>query len=117
MTNLIGGSAAFIADAAVQVGSTVAGKGYVIQATAFLYQLDWNEETSYKFYDKCYNANNLSTFYDSLEIKLKYLGSESKWADIQSTIFSKRTEEELVQRATVRAIDAAIAKLQRKYET
>ena len=116
ISGLLGGKVAAIADAAAQVGGAVAGKGYVIKATAFLYQLEWDEEVSNLFYTDYYNATDLSDFYNSKAFKFTYVGSESEWADIQSTIFSKKTEEELVQRAAIRSIDEVIAKLQKKFE-
>lgn len=116
VTRLIGGKAAAITDAAVSVGSSVAGRGYVIKATAFLYQLDWSEEPSHLFYTKYYNADDLTEFYQSEDFKVKYIGSETEWADIQSTAFSTLPEDELVKRAAVRSIDEVIAKLQKKFE-
>lgn len=116
VTGLIGGKAAAITDAAVQVGSTVAGKGYVIKATAFLYQLDWNEEVANTFYNTYYNMPTEDEFFNSDLFKLKYVGSETSWADIQSTVFSKMSEDDLLKRATVRAIDNVIAKLQKEHE-
>lgn len=116
VSSLFGGVAASITDAVVQTGSSIAGKGYVIKATAFLYQLDWNEEVNTKFYTDFYGAADLTEFQNSDIFKLTYLGSESEWADIQSTSFSNRTEKDLVERATVRAVDEVIAKLQKKYE-
>jgi hypothetical protein len=116
IADMFGGQVAVVADAVVQAGASIAGRGYVIQATAYLFQLDWTEEANNKFYIDYYSINDLNDFYKCKDFKIKYIGEESRWADIQSTIFSKRTEEELVRRATVRAIDAVIAKLQKKYE-
>lgn len=115
VTSLVGGASAYV-DLAVQAGATVAGKGYVIKATAFLYQLDWSQEVNEKFYNEYYNQKDLSGFYADKAFKLKYLGTQSQWADVQSTIFSNKTEQELIERATVRSIDAAIAQLQKKHE-
>lgn len=116
ITKMFGGTIAKAADLAVQAGTSIAGKGYVIKATAFLYQLEWNEETNNKFYSDYYAINDISQFDRSKDFKLKYIGMETEWADIQSTIFSKKSEEELVKRATIRSIDEVIAKLQKKYE-
>lgn len=116
VSGLLGGSAAALTNMAVQTGSSIAGKGYVIKATAFLYQLDWNEGVANEFYTKYYNSSNLSDFMNSKTFTLKYIGSEVEWADIQSTTFSKQSDSELVERAAVRSIDAVIAKLQKKHE-
>lgn len=116
VSSIFGGTVASLANSAVQAGSTVAGKGYVIKATAFLFQLDWNEEVNAKFYTEYYNATDLTDFANSDDFKLKYVGTVTEWADIQSSVFSNRPESDLVERATVRAIDEVIAKLQKKYE-
>lgn len=91
-------------------------KGYIIKATAYLYQLEWNPETEETFYAEYYNAKDSSEFLNSDLFKLKFIGSQTAWADVHSTSFSKVTQEELVQRATVRSIDNVISKLQRKYD-
>ncbi|MDM1499952.1 hypothetical protein [Myroides odoratimimus] len=116
VTGLIGGKAAATTNSAVQSGASVAGKGYVVKATAFLFQLDWTEEAAATFYTKYYNANSADQFIKSGLFKLKLVGTETAWADIQSTTFSKVSEKELVERAAVRSIDNVIAKLQKKYE-
>lgn len=102
--------------AAVSAGADVAGKGYVIQATAFLFKLDWNEEISNTFYTDFYNQSSIAPFNASDIFTLSYVGSVSTWADIQSSTFSKASEDDLVERAAVRSQDAAIAKLQKEYE-
>lgn len=94
----------------------VVGKGYIIKATAYLFQLDWSEETANTFYTEHYTENDKKVFMNSDKYKLKLVGSETAWADVQSTTFSKVSEEDLVKRATVRSIDNVIAKLQRKFE-
>ena len=44
------------------------------------------------------------------------MGYEEKFTDLQSTVFTSKSEEELIKIATIKAIDASIAKLQRKFE-
>ena len=105
-----------IASKAVQTTTDVAARGYMVKATAFLFQLDWTEDVNALFYQDFYNATDLSDFYESGKFRLKYVGSVSDWSDIQSTKFSKKPESELVRRAAVRSIDQVIAKLQKKYE-
>src|SRR5690606_39200792 len=48
--------------------------------------------------------------------KLEYIGTETAWADMQSTVFTKKSDDELIAIATKNAGDAVIAKLQRAYE-
>jgi len=101
---------------------TVVGKGYVIVTTSYLYQLVWNEYTESVFYEDYWiDENNFDeskkqAFDNSDIFKLKLIGHEKAWADLQSTIFTTKSEEELIATATVRAIDKVIVKLQRTYE-
>ena len=103
-------------------GVTVAGKGYVIKTKGHLYQLDWNEEVAAIFYneywadDKTITAAKKKAFDESTIFKLKYIGTDDSWADVQSTVFTSKSEVELVQRATMKAMDAVIVKLQKTHD-
>lgn len=100
----------------------VAGKGYVIKTTSNLYKLIWNEETAAIFYndywtdDANFDEAKKKAFDDSDIFKVELVGTEIAWADLQSSSFTRKSEEQLVAVATVKAVDAVIAKLQRKYE-
>lgn len=104
------------------VGIGVVGKGYVIKTTAYLYKLVWNEEIASVFYndywveDENIDIGKKEAFENSDIFKLKLVGTESAWADIQSTVFTKKSDEDIIRIATVKATDHAIAKLQRKFE-
>jgi len=106
----------------VDLALTTAGKGYVVRTTSYLYQLVWNDSVASVFYnDYWMDSKSLSkmrkfAFENSDIFKLKYIGYEVAWADLQATVFTKKTEEELVTIAAIRAIDNVIAKLQKKYE-
>jgi hypothetical protein len=101
---------------------TVFGKGYVVRTTAYLYKLVWNDSIAAVLYEEYWmdrNSPNYArkqAFENSDIFRLELVGYEVAWADLQSTIFTTKTEEELISIATIRAIDAVIAKLQRKYE-
>ncbi len=98
------------------------GKGYVVRTTSYLYRLVWNDSVAAVFYndywmDKNNIDNSRKVAFDNSDIfKMELIGWEVAWADLQSTIYTKKTDQELIAVATVRAIDAVIAKLQRKYE-
>ncbi|SFW21214.1 hypothetical protein [Cellulophaga fucicola] len=100
----------------------VAGKGYVIKTTSNLYKLVWDEETAAIFYNDYWNDDSdidqakKVAFEESDIFKLELVGTEVAWADLQATSFTRKSEEQLVAVATVKAVDAVIAKLQRKYE-
>lgn len=103
-------------------GVDVLGKGYIIKTRAHLYKLVWNEEVASIFYNDFWNedgnidAEKKKAFDETDVFKLEYIGTETSWADIQSTSLSTKTNEELISNATIKAIDNVIAKLQRKYE-
>lgn len=115
------GNAAALTNVAA-VGVQVAGKGYVVKTTSYLYKLVWNDSVAAVFYnDYWMDANSFSqekkeAFDKSKAFKLEFVGSQVAWADVQSSIFTKKSEEELVVIATNRSVDAVIAKLERKYE-
>lgn len=104
------------------VGATVAGKGYVIKTTSYLYKLVWNDSVSAVFYndlwtdDANFNQAKKEAFDNSNLFTLQYVGQEVAWADLQSSIFTQKSDAELISIATTKATDAGIAKLQRKYE-
>jgi hypothetical protein len=106
----------------LELGVKVAGKGYVVRTTSYLYQLDWNDSVAAVFYndywmDKTSLNRSKKIAFDNTDLfQLKLVGRETAWADLQSTIFTTKTEEELISIATVRAIDNVIAKLQREYD-
>jgi hypothetical protein len=100
----------------------VLGKGYVVKTNAYLYRLVWDEETAAIFYndywadDKTITPEKKKAFENSKQFKLEYIGTDTSWADVQSTSFTKKTEEELIEKATVKAIDAVIVKLQKTHD-
>jgi hypothetical protein len=106
----------------VDASLTFAGKGYVVRTTSYLYQLVWNDSVAAVFYEEYWMDKNSPdkmrklSFENSDIFQLKLIGSEVAWADLQATVFTKKTEEELVDIATVRAVDKVIARLQKKYE-
>jgi len=104
------------------VGATIAGKGYIIKSTSYLYRLVWNEETEAIFYQSHWSdANNpdpakVEAFNSATNYKLQFIGSQSAHADVQSSIFTNKSEHDLIRMATVKSQDKAIAKLQKKFE-
>lgn len=117
-----GGSSISTTTNLAATGVTVAGKGYVVKTTAHLYRLDWNEEVAAIFYndywadDKTITETKKKAFDDSNIFKLVYVGTDVSWADVQSTIFTKKTDDELIERATIKAVDAVIVELQKNHD-
>lgn len=122
VTGVVGGSTAELINQTAGAAMDMAAKGYVVKTNSYLYRLVWDEEAANRFYSEFWmDADNIDPVkkaaFDTTSIfKLEFVGDETAWADVQSSVFSKKSEEELVRVATVRAVDAVIAKLQKKYD-
>jgi hypothetical protein len=120
--NAAGVSGGSTATSLASDGAGVAGKGYVVKTTSYLYRLRWNDSIAAVFYNNywtdsiAFDAAKKKAFDDSNIFSLQLVGSQVAWADVQSTVFSNKSEEDLIKVATTRSVDAVIAKLQKKYE-
>ncbi len=98
------------------------GKGYVIKTTSYLYRLVWDEETSNTFYEtfwttkKNYDEAKVKAFNETDIFRLEYIGKQDSWSDVQSTKYTSKTDAQLIERATIKASDASLSKLERKFE-
>ncbi|GAA3622359.1 hypothetical protein [Flavivirga jejuensis] len=121
VSSYAGENVALVANAASK-GADVFGKGYIVRTRAYLYKLVWNEEVAAVFYNDFWTDDNSldlerkKAFDETSVFKLEFVGVETGWADVQSTTLTTKTNEELIEIATVRAADNVIAKLQREYE-
>jgi hypothetical protein len=122
VVSAVGGSTVSLIADGTSAAVGVLGKGYIIKTSAYLYKLVWNEEVAAIFYndfwtdDSSIDAEKVKAFNETDLFTLEVVGVETAWADLQSTTFTKKSEEELISVATIKAVDAVIAKLQRKYE-
>lgn len=100
-------------------------KGYVVKSTSFLYKLNWNDTIQNEFYERYYvtsedtgeEADAKRLAFNSTDLfSLEFIGSGNAWADVSTTAFSNKTQDFQIHRATVRSLDAVIAKLQKSYE-
>ena len=96
--------------------------GYVVRATSYLYQLNWTDSAAAVFYTEHWNdSTNINgerkvAFDNSTAYSLNYLGKEQAWAKVQAFKLSFKSEDELIADATIAAVDAAIAQLQKNHE-
>lgn len=103
-------------------GVSVAGKGYWVKTTSYLYRLVWDEETAAIFYnnywtdDYNFDPEKVEAFNNASNFKLRLVGFQTAGADVQSSIFTNKSEEDLIRMATVKATNRAVAKLERQYE-
>ena len=106
----------------VNLAQTAVGKGYFVKTTAYLYQLDWNEEVASRFYNEMWvDENNAdeskkAAFENTDIFKLKFIGTQVARKNLQSTVFSSKSNEDLIGIATVRAADKSISQLQTEFE-
>lgn len=111
-----------IQNSATADAADILAKGYVIKTTSYLYRLVWNEEAASRFFGEFwvtkenYDQNRVAAFDETDVFKLEYIGRQDAWSDVQSTKYTTKTEDELIARATIKATDAAIARLERKFE-
>ncbi len=102
--------------------SDVVGKGYFVRTTSYLYRLVWNDDIAQEFYENLWvdeqsdDPAKKEAFDNSNLFRLEYVGSELSRNNLQSTIFSSKSNEQLIDIATTKAVDKNIGKLQRSYE-
>lgn len=107
---------------AISDGVTALGKGYVIKTKSYLFKLDWNDKIANTFYTQHWTDDNSldiarkEDFEKSQIFKLKFIGVQGAYADVQSTVFSNKSNKDLIIKATIKASDKAMHKLQKKYE-
>ena len=120
LTNAIGSQfgdvGQFAALGAGAVASSAAGDGFSVQAVSHLFRIVWDENVESEM-NKIFESNGtLQDLINSGVCRLEYVGNEKAGARVRQSIFSDKPISELVKRATTRAIDASIAKLQEKNE-
>jgi hypothetical protein len=116
------GAAVSISTTTANAALTVAGKGYFIKATSYLYRLRWNDSIATVFYnnywmdDKSYDEIKKKAFDNANFFTLEYIGSETANEQTQSSVFTSKSNEELIMRATTKSVDKVISKLQRNHD-
>lgn len=114
---MFGGLGSMVASAAGTIGSAAAGDGFTVQAVSRLYKLKWNEDLNQKFFEEIYDKNaSLEDLIAAGICELEFVGQDKGSAGVRQSVLSDKPMSALVKRATARAIDASIAKLQGKYE-
>ena len=115
--SMFGGIGQLAAQAASTAASAAAGDGFTVQAVSHLYKLKWNNDLNNQFAENIFLKNaTLDDLIKSGMCELEYVGKEKASANVRQSLFSDKPMSDLVKRATARAIDSAIAKLQEKNE-
>lgn len=101
------------AKAAMMALSASLGAGYYVVVNTYLFQLNWNDNVQ----NQLSQVWNNREAYDAADFyAFKYIGNTTGWAQVKAGIFTNKDQAELIQIATVNATDAAIAKLEKKYD-
>lgn len=120
----LGGKLGATAKAFSDVNNSIseATTGYVVTATTYLYQLEWNDEVEAIMYEQYWtedgslNPERVKLFDNSDIFQLKFIGKEIDKALVPQWKAANKSDEVMIGIATKRALDASIAKLQKKYE-
>lgn len=112
---------AFLIKEITELVASKAMTGYRVQATAFLYKIDWTDEASYDFATKIVDQNaSLEDLINLGICRLIPLASSKGFANLNKHFIKeiagveKRSEKDLVFDATQLAINKALADLQRQ---
>src|SRR5690606_13342788 len=87
---------------AAKIGSDIVGKGYFVRTTSYLYRLVWNDEVAQSFYENFwidehnYDEAKKEAFDNTDLFKLEYVGNEVSRNNLQSTIFTSKSNEQLI---------------------
>ncbi|MBK6540879.1 MAG: hypothetical protein IPG10_06300 [Flavobacteriales bacterium] len=96
--------------------------GYSVWTTSWLYQLVWNDSIQYRFWKELWiddrNVDSLKkAAFDTTDLfQLSYVGSEKSRSLVAANLEQGGVAEEVIHKATVRNLDATIAKLQKKFD-
>lgn len=95
------------------------GQGYYVTVDSYLFRLRWNDEIEGEFYNLWDNTTGRfdKEAYDRGDLfSLQFIGNERAWAKTKAGIFADKSEEELIRLAAVDAVDAVLAKFEKKYD-
>jgi hypothetical protein len=93
-----------------------AKEGYSVWTTAFLYQLNWNDSVQGVFYNDLYDKKNKDAFDKTELFTMKYVGKSKANSLVLFSLKEKRTEQEVIDLATIRNINNVFTSLQKKYD-
>ena len=115
----------FLQPAATQVldmAYNKAKEGYSVWTTSYLYRLKWNDSTAAIFYNDMWMEKGKidpkkKALFDNTDLfQMEFIGSEKSSSLVTFSLKETRTEDRIVELATVRNVENVFAKLQKKYE-
>jgi len=111
-----------IAKIAAEKAYKKAKEGYSVWTTSYLYKLNWNDSIATVFYndlwfDKSHvDSTKMELFENTDLFKLEFIGKEHSRNIVLFSLNEDRGEDQIIELATIRNIDAVYAKLQKKYD-
>ncbi len=99
-----------------------AKEGYSVWTYSYLYQLKWNDSIAAVFYNDLWidkskpDSLKKAAFDKSNIFELEYIGDERAASLVTFSAKETRTEDQLVEIATVRNLDNVLYRLQKKFE-
>ncbi|MBB5394947.1 hypothetical protein [Mucilaginibacter sp. AK015] len=106
----------------LDVAYNKAKEGYSVWTTSYLYRLKWNDSIAAVFYNDMWmekgkiDAKKKAAFDNSNLFQMEYIGSEKSSSLVTFSLKQTRTEDQIVELATVRNVEHVFAKLQKAYE-
>jgi hypothetical protein len=94
-------------------------EGFSVWTTAWLYQLDWNEDTFNLFTSTIVDNKIDLEKLESINFKLNFVGQEKATSLVTFSLKKSdknRTEQDIFDLSTVRNMDKVLVKLQKEYE-
>ncbi|MFD3393009.1 hypothetical protein U0R10_00100 [Aquirufa sp. OSTEICH-129V] len=88
--------------------------GYSVWTKTWLYKLKWDKSIEDKFYNE--HWSNSAAFDASNDYELEFVGKESATSLVTFSLKEERTEEQIINLATVRNVDNVFAKMQKVYD-
>ncbi|HNP47342.1 MAG TPA: hypothetical protein PKK99_00785 [Bacteroidia bacterium] len=106
----------------LKAAGDVFSNGYAVLTTSYLYRLVWNDSVAAVFYNDYWtdslhlDPKKVAAFDSSTIFKLEFVGKEKGWSAIPTTIYSQKSDDQLIFNSTIQGVDVAIAKLQKHHE-
>lgn len=122
-TSKLSGIAKDIAEAIAYKAYEKAREGYSVWTSVYLYRLKWDKDIATKFYtDLWIDKSSLDSikkaeFDVSDMFEMEFIGKEKATSLVTGSFKEQRNGDELIKIATIRNIDRAYVKLQKKYES
>jgi hypothetical protein len=92
-------------------------EGYSVWTTAWLYRLDWTDESFLALSNlmgKKFKGDVVD--FSTLAVDFEFIGDEKATSLVTFSLKENRTEQQIIELSTIRNLDKVYAKLQKKYD-